>query len=71
EVVKPSLIKPSDESRGYLGELSTSDALTDQNVAGLINLASTSRHSGAQVVHVHGRADQPETIVATEGALPA
>lgn len=54
------------ESRGYLGELSTSDALTDHTIGGLIALATDSRKSGARIIHLHGRADAAETIVATE-----
>lgn len=54
-------------SRGYLGELSRSDTQTATSLASLLNLASAENKAGTLVYHLHGRADAPGSIVASEG----
>ena len=53
-------------SRSFLGQSAASDVLTGSSVAQLVDIATRSHDVGARVMHLHGRADKPDTIIATE-----
>lgn len=65
---KPSLNEKTAKrfSRGFLGESAASHVLSPSSIGELIDFATCSNDQGARVMHLHGRADQPHTLIATE-----
>lgn len=53
-------------SRSWLGEAATSDVISPNSIGELIDFSTCSSDMGARVMHLHGRADLPGTIIATE-----
>ena len=53
-------------AQSFLGDDASSDVLTEKSIGELIDISTRSRDVGARIMHVHGRADRPETIISTE-----
>lgn len=54
------------QARSFYGDQARSDVLSANSIAELIDIATQSHDVGAQIMHLHGRADLPETIIAAE-----
>ncbi len=59
---------PLRSSRNHLGERAETDVMSPDRIAPLINMASRSNENSIEVLHIHGRADRSETLVATEAS---
>lgn len=53
-------------SRSFLGSPASSNIVSEKSIGELIGFAICSNDMGARVTHLHGRADKPDTIIATE-----
>jgi hypothetical protein len=53
-------------SRSFLGDSAESNVVVGNSISDLIELATMSREVGMRVVHLHGRADEPPSIIASE-----